>query len=128
MQLLDVGGVHARRRLVEDVEVVRAALQLPQLVRQLDALRFPAGELRRRVAQLEVAQAQVAQRAQFVDDAARDVSRLLEESHRFLNGQVQHVGDALAAVRHFQRLGVVARALATGHSVSRPPNCKCVFR
>ena len=55
-QLFDVGGVQARGRLVEDVDVVLASLDLAQLMRQLDTLRLPAGELGRRVAQFEVAQ------------------------------------------------------------------------
>ena len=46
-----IGQVRAGRRLVEDVEIVPASLDLAQLVRQLDALRLAAREVRGRVAQ-----------------------------------------------------------------------------
>src|SRR5678815_6196623 len=49
------------RWLVEDVHRVLCALELAQLRRDLDALRFAAGERRRRLAEREVAESEVAQ-------------------------------------------------------------------
>ena len=59
-QLVDVGRVQAGRRLVEDVERA-AALLLLQLGGELDALRLAAGQLGRRLAEAQVAEADVAQ-------------------------------------------------------------------
>ena len=69
-QLLDVGEVETGRRLVEDVE--RPAGRAPrQLGGQLDPLRLAAGERGRRLAELDVAQADVVQRLELRRDAAR---------------------------------------------------------
>ena len=60
-QLLDVGEVEAGRRLVEEVE--RLPGRAPrELGRQLDALRLAAGERRRRLAEVDVAEPDVEQR------------------------------------------------------------------
>ena len=56
---LDVGEVQARRRLVEDVERAAGGLAR-ELARELHALRFAAGERRRRLAEREVAEADAA--------------------------------------------------------------------
>ena len=61
-QLLDVGPVQAGRRLVEDVER-RALLALAELERELDPLRLAAGERRRRLAELQIAEADRVERA-----------------------------------------------------------------
>ena len=57
---VDVGGMQAGGRLVEDVQRV-AALGALQLGRELDALRFAAGQLRRRLAEAQVAEADLPQ-------------------------------------------------------------------
>ena len=106
-QLLDVGGMQAGRRLVEDVERV-AALRALQLGRELDALRLAAGELGRRLAEPQVAEADLAQHV----ERAAHVRLVGEELARRVDGHAQHVGDVLAAVRDLQRLRVVARAVA----------------
>ena len=62
-QLLDVGEVQAGGRLVEDVER-RAARFLAELVGELDALRFAAGERVAALAEGEVAEADVVEQAQ----------------------------------------------------------------
>ena len=64
-QQLDIGEVQAGRRLVEQVH--RAAGRLfHQLAGQLDALGFAAGERRRRLADLDVVEADLVQRAELV--------------------------------------------------------------
>ena len=106
-QLVRVLEVQAGRRLVEDVE--RAAGAAPrQFLRQLHALRLAAAQRRRRLAELDVAEADVLQRPQLVGDR-REV---LEQRQRLVDGQVEHVGDRLAAVLDLERLAVVAPALA----------------
>ena len=63
--LLDVGEVQAGRRLVEDVERA-AGGAARQLGRELDALRLAAGERGRRLAEVDVAEADVVERLQLV--------------------------------------------------------------
>ena len=58
-QALDVGQMQTGRRLVEDVDRVLGALQRAQLGRDLDALRFTARERRRRLAERQVAEAEI---------------------------------------------------------------------
>ena len=66
-ELLDVGEVEAGRRLVEEVE--RLARRAPrQLGRQLDALRLAARQRRRRLAEVDVAEADVEQRLELACD------------------------------------------------------------
>ena len=111
-ELVDVGGVQSRRRLIEDIERApgRAARELG---RELDALRLAAGERCRALAELDVAEADV------LDDLelARDARHILEELDRFVDGHVEDFGDVLALVAHLEGLAVVARALAdlAGH-------------
>ncbi len=106
-QLAHVVEVQAGGRLVEDVERPPGAAAL-QLARELHALRLAAGERRRRLAEVDVAEPDVVERLQLAPDR-RDV---LEEVQRLLDRHVEHLGDVLALVRHLQRLAVVARALA----------------
>ena len=93
--------------LVEDVDGPpgRALLQFGG---QLDPLRLAAGQRRGGLAQPDVAQADVDQRAQ----VAVDAGDRLEELRRLLDRHVQHFGDGLALVVHLQGLAVVARAVA----------------
>jgi hypothetical protein len=67
-QPIDVGEVQTGRRLVENVEVVLAALELSELSGELDALGFPAGENRRRMAELEVSEPEHFQDADLAGD------------------------------------------------------------
>ena len=85
-QLAHVVEVQAGRRLVEDVERPAGAAPL-QLARELDALRLAAGERRRRLAELDVAEADVVERLQLAPDR-RDV---LEEVQRLLDRHVEDV-------------------------------------
>src|SRR4051812_13477371 len=106
-QALDVREVQARGRLVEDVE--RAARgDLRELGRELHALRLATRQRRRRLAEPDVAEPDVAQRLQPPVDL-RDV---LEELDGLLDGHVEHVGDRLALEADLERLAVVALAVA----------------
>ena len=57
-QALNIREMQARRGLVENVKVMTAASQFPQLGGEFDALRLPAGEDGGRVAQLQVTKAE----------------------------------------------------------------------
>ena len=106
-QLLDVGEVEPRRRLVEDVERLPGR-DLRQLGRELHALRLAARERRRRLAELDVVEPDVVQRLQ----PPPDLRDLGEEAQRLLDRHLEHVGDRLPLEAHLERLAVVARALA----------------
>ena len=99
--------VQAGRRLVEDVERA-AGVALRELGRELDALRLAAGQRRRALAEVDVAESDVVERLQLLADARL----VLEERERVLDRQLEHVGDAQAAEAHLERLAIVALALA----------------
>src|SRR5262249_54701205 len=99
--------VQARRRLVEDVDRVTGRT-LAELSRELHALRFTAGERRRRLTETYVAQPDVDQRLHLPRD--RRLGR--EELERFLGRHLEHFGDVLVLPRDVERVAVVARALA----------------
>ncbi len=106
-QLARIFKMQAGCRLIEDVE--RAAGAPPrQLARQLHTLRLPAAQRRRRLPELDIAEPHVLQRAELGGNR-RDV---LEQRERLVHGQVEHLGDGLAAVMDLQRLAVVPPALA----------------
>src|SRR5262249_40058134 len=97
-------------RLVEDVEVVLAALELAEFAGELHALGFAAGEDGRRVAELEVAEAEVLKHADLSGDR-----RLAGKEHgAFLDGEIENLGDALARVLALEGFLVEARSLAGG--------------
>ena len=106
-QLADVLEVQAGGRLVEDVEGA-AGRALLQLGGELDPLRLAAGQRRRRLAEPDVAEADVDQRLQVPRDR-RDGG---EELDGLLDRHVEHLGDGLALVVHLERLPVVAGAVA----------------
>ncbi len=88
--------------------MVRAGRALRQFLGELDALRFAARKRGRRLAELDVAEADVEQRLELLLDL-RDV---LKQRQRLFDRRVEQVGDGLALVLHRQRLAVVARAAA----------------
>jgi hypothetical protein len=110
-QQVDVGKVQAGGGLVQDVERA-AGVALGQLLRQLDALRLAARQRGGALAQADVGQAHVQQRLQL----ARNGRHVLEEGVR-LPPSSPASGDVLALPLHFQRLAVVALAVAdvAGH-------------
>src|SRR4030095_8047946 len=101
-QLPDVLEVESRRGLVEDVQRATGAA-LRELPCKLHPLLFSTRQRRRRLSELDVAQTDCLQRAQLV----RDWRNILEQRERLIDGEVQHVGDRLAAVANLQRLTVV---------------------
>src|SRR5262249_61445107 len=75
-----------------------------ELGRKLDALRLAARELRRRLTQPDVAQPDVSQGPQLV----QDLGYVLEHFRRLLHRHVQNVGDGVAAELHLLHLARVA--------------------
>ena len=106
-QLLDVGKMQAGSWLVEDVKSL-AGVAFGQFAGQLDPLRLAAGQRRRALSQLDVGEADVDQGLQLAGNGRHGI----EELAGFLDGHVEHLGDALALVLHFQGFAVVALALA----------------
>ena len=99
-ELLDVGEMQARRRLVQDIErAPRAGLR--ELAGELHPLRLAAGELRGRLAERDVAQAHVHERA----EDSRDLRRGLEELCGVSHAHLEHVGDRFAMPLRMKRLG-----------------------
>ena len=106
-QLLDVGEVEAGGRLVEDVQRA-SGRDLAELGGQLHALRLPARQRRRRLAEGHVVETDVVQRLQ----APPDLRDLREEAERLLDRHLEDVGDRLPLEAHLERLAVVAPPLA----------------
>jgi len=99
-QLVDVGGMKARGRLVEDVERT-APLLLLKLGGELDPLRLAARKLRRGLAEAKVSEADVAQQRERLQHR-----RLLgEELARGLDGEAQDP-DALAGCLQALEIGL----------------------
>ena len=76
-QALDVRQVQPRGRLIENVEGMPGALELAELRRDLDALRFASGERRRRLAQRQVTQAQIAERFDLLNRRRPEIEMLM---------------------------------------------------
>src|SRR3954468_4417069 len=106
-QLLHVRRMQPRRRLVEHVERL-AALRTLQFSGELDALCFSAGQLRRRLPQAQIAEADL------TEDAERtaDVRFVGKEVGGRVDRHSQYVGDVPAAIGDLERLVVVALAVA----------------
>ena len=90
-----------------------AGRDLAELRGELDALRLAARERRRRLAELDVVEADVVQRLQ----PPAQLRDLGEEGERLLDRHLEHVRDRLALEAHLQRLLVVAVPVAglAGH-------------
>ena len=111
-QLVGVLEMQAGRRLVENVER-RAGAPPRQLLRELDPLRLAPAQRRRRLAELDVAEPDVLESAELPGDRRE----ILQQRQRLIDGQVEDVGDRLAAILDLQRFAVVAPPLAllAGH-------------
>src|SRR5690554_2926068 len=106
-ELPGVLEVEARGGLVQDVD--RLPGRAPaELGGELHALRLPARERGRRLADADVAEADVLHQLEL----ARDRGDVLEELEPLVHRHVEHVGDRLAADLHLEGLAVVPRALA----------------
>ena len=87
---------------------VRPRVALGELGGELDALRLAARERRGRLAEVDVAEPDVVEQLELLGDAPLRA----EEVEGVRDGEVEHVGDALALVAHLERLAVVALPLA----------------
>ena len=87
---------------------MRAGLALGELAGQLHALRLAAGERGGRLAEMDVAEADIDQRLQLLPDL-RDV---VEHGQRVFDGEIEDVGDGVAVELDRERLLVVAPAVA----------------
>ena len=106
-QLSDIVEVKSGGRFVEDVERV-SGRPASEFAGELDPLRFSAGERRARLTELHVVEADIAD----AGEHSMNLRMRLEELDRFLDGEVQHVGDVSSAISHFKSLAVVPAALA----------------
>src|SRR5690606_33844480 len=106
-QTLDVREVETGGRLVKDVQRATGGAA-GEFAGELHALGLTAGELRRGLAEPDVAQANVLKGLELVLDG-RDV---LEEVEALGNRHVEDIRDGLALVQDLQRLPVVPGAVA----------------
>ena len=79
---------------------------------QLEPLRLASGERRGRLAELQVIQADVEQRA----EPGLDPGSVAEEGERFARRQLEHLGDVPAPVGDLEDFGTVAGPPALGAS------------
>ena len=105
-QLGDIVKVQAGCGFIEDVDRL-ARGPFRQLLGQLDPLGLTTRQSGRRLAHLDVSQADLGQHLHLRPDRRHR----LEELHRVLDGHVQYVGDGLVLEPHFQRLAVIALPL-----------------
>ena len=106
-QAIHVLEVQARGGFIQDVERAPGGA-LAEFLGELDALGFPPGKGGGGLPHADVTEADIKERHQL----AVDLGDGREEFGGFLNRHLQHVGDGLALVAHFQRFAVVALALA----------------
>ena len=90
-QLRDVVEVQPGRRLVEDVEQPLAAVRR-QVRGDLDPLRLAARQRRRRLAEPQVAEADLVEHLQ----PAQHLRRAAEERQRLADGQIEHLVESIA--------------------------------
>ena len=111
-QQIDVLEMQARGRLVEDVERA-SGVALGEFERELHALRLSARERGGGLAELDVAEAHFEQGLELALHRGDRVEELVRRFHRHL----QDLVDVLALELHFERLAVVALAVAgvAGH-------------
>src|SRR5260221_2910614 len=102
-QFADVVKVQAGCRLVKDVKRA-AGLPLGKFARQLDGLRFAAGQRRCGLAQLHVAEADFNNGRELLLNL-RNIFQQLQRVHRL---HIQNVADRVALEAHRQRFGIVA--------------------
>ena len=103
-----VARMQADRRLVEHVQ--RADQRRTERRRQVDALRFAAGQRRRQTIERQVVEADIAQERQPAPDLLED----LVGDGRFLLGELQR-REELLRLAHRQRRDLVDRAADDAH-------------
>ncbi len=99
--------MQAGGRLIQNVQGA-ASVAFRQFQRQLDPLRFTAGQGGCALAEPDITEADIQQRMQF----ARNDRYRLEEFISLFHRHAQHFGNVLALVLYFQRFAVVALAVA----------------
>src|SRR5437899_11220318 len=104
--------MQAGRRLVQDVEQALAAVRR-QVRRKLDPLRLAARQRCRRLAEPQVAEANLVEHL----EPPQHLRRTAEEGERFAYRKVEHLVNGPAAIAHFEnlRLEALAVALFAGH-------------
>lgn len=108
-EAVDVVGVEASGRLVEDVEGLAGAAA-GEFGGEFDALSFAAGEGGGGLAEFDVAEADFLNGFEFREDG-RDIS---EELNRFVDGHVKDLGNVFAFVFDFEGFVIVAATVAGG--------------
>ena len=103
----DVVGVEADRRLVEEVEDLPVPL-VDEVVGQLDPLELAAGERRRRLAELEVAEADLDEGVELF----RDLRPVGEEEAGLGDAQAEDLVDVLAVVADLEDVALEPLPLA----------------
>src|SRR3954451_15796958 len=106
-QLRDVVEVQPGRRLVEDVEHAIAGLRR-EVRRDLDPLRFAAGQRGRGLTETQVAEADLVEHLK----ASQDFRRGAEERQRLADRHVEDLVDASAAILDLEHLRLEALAFA----------------
>src|SRR5207244_3815435 len=92
---------------VENVDGAASRL-FRELGRELDPLGFAARERGATLAELQVAQADIEERVQFV----RNARHISKKSRRLIHGQVEHVGDVFSLISNFECFAIVSSAVA----------------
>src|SRR5581483_3512089 len=99
--------VQASRRLVENVESA-ARVSLRELRRELHTLRFAARQRRRALAEMDVAETDVDERLELLEDAWL----ILEEIERVVDRELEDIRDRQTSEPNLERLTIVALAFA----------------
>ncbi len=107
-QDLDVLIVKARGGFIEEVKDM-AGGAFREFTGELDPLGLAAGEGVRRLAETDVAEADVIER---IHDGA-ELGDFCEKGAAFLNGHGEDVGDIFSAIADFERLAIIALALTS---------------
>ena len=115
-QLPDVGHVKAGRRLVQYVERL-AGRPLRQFAGEFHPLGLAAGERRRRLAEMEIVEADVAERLEL----PRDVGGICEDLPGVTDLHVQKLGDVLPLPADLER---VFREPGTAADLARHPHVR----
>ena len=119
-EVADVGEVQAGGGFVEDVEGV-AGLAFAELGGELDALGFAAGEGGGGLAEMDVAEADVDEGLELL----AGVGDVAEEGEGVFDGEVEDVGDGVAAVFDVEGFVIVTAAFAD-FALTKTSGRKCI--
>src|SRR5207237_4191139 len=93
--------------IINNIEILPARCLLTHGP-ELYPLRFSNGKRSRILAQPQISKPDIEQRVQFV----RYARHIPEKTRRFIDTHIKHIGDVFAFVGDFERLPVVAMAMA----------------